>query len=77
MEGLNPKALLVRGRSISRNKGKPSNGRSKSRGKSRSRSSSTSPVQSTRRCWTCGKLGNYKKDCKLKGVHTSKDSDMT
>ena len=37
MEGLTPDALLVRGRSISGKKGKPSSGRSKMREKSRSR----------------------------------------
>ena len=37
MEGSTPKALLVRVRSISKKKRKPSIGKSKSRGKSRSR----------------------------------------
>ena len=40
MEGSNPKALLVRGRSVSKKKGKPSSGRYKLMGKSRSRSMS-------------------------------------
>ena len=53
MEGLTPEALLVRGQSINRKKGKSFIGKSKSRGKLRLRS--TSPVESMRRCWTCEK----------------------
>ena len=60
MEGLTPKVLSVRGQSLNRKKGKPSNGRSKSRGKSKSRS--TSPSQSMRRCWACGKPRHDKRD---------------
>ena len=75
MEGLTLETLSVRGQSISRNKGKPFSGRSKLRGKSRSRSKS--PGQLTRRCWTCGKPRHYKKYYKLKGVGTSKDSEVT
>ena len=71
MEGFILEALLVRGRFVSRKKGKPSSGRSKSRGMLSSRS--TTLGQSKRRCWTCRKLGHYKKYCKLKGVSTSKD----
>ena len=40
MEGLNPKALPIRGRSFSRKKGKPSSGRSKLWGKLKPRSTS-------------------------------------
>ena len=69
MEGLNLEALLVRGLSVSRKKGKPSSGRSKSR------SRLTSLGQSMRRC-SCRKPRHYKKECKLKGVGTSKDSKM-
>ena len=73
MEELTLEALSLRGRSIGKKKGKPSSGRSKSRGKSKLRS--TPPVQSTRKCWECGKPGNYKRDCKLNGVRASKDSE--
>ena len=30
-----------------------------------------------RRCWTCENPGHFKKDYKLKGVSTSKDSEVT
>ena len=75
MEGSTVEALSLRGRSISRKKGKPSSGRSKSRGKSRLRSMSL--VHSTRRCWTCRNPRHYKNDCTSKEVGTCKDSDMT
>ena len=65
MEGWNLKEVSVRGRSIRKNKGKPSNGRYKSIEKLKSRS--------TRRCWTCEKIEHYKKDYKSKRVNTSKD----
>ena len=68
MEGSNPKALLVRGRSVSKKKGKPSSGRSKLKLRLMSLG------HSTRRYWTCGNPSHYKKYCKSKGVSTSKDS---
>jgi hypothetical protein len=71
IEGSTPEAFSMRGRSVSRKKGKPFSGRS------RSRSRSMSLVQSTRRCWTCGKPGHDKKDYKLKGADTSKDLVVT
>jgi hypothetical protein len=58
MEGSTKDALMVRGRLIDRDKGKFSGRKSKLKGRSKS------PVQSMRRCWKCGKVGHYKRDCK-------------
>jgi hypothetical protein len=58
MEGSNKDALVVRGRLIERDKGKFSGRKFKSKGRSKF------PIQSTRRCWKCGKFGHYKKDYK-------------
>jgi hypothetical protein len=55
MEGSTKDALVVRGRLIDRDKGIFSSRNFKSKGRSKS------PVQSTRRCWKCGKDGHYKK----------------
>lgn len=74
MEESTTKALSMRGRFVSRKKGKPLSGRSQLRGKSRTRS--MSPGQSMRRCWTYGKHGHYNKDCKLRGVGIGKDSEV-
>jgi hypothetical protein len=69
MEGSTKDALMVRGRPIDRDKGKFSGRKSKSKGRSKSL------VQSMRRCWKCGKVGNYKRDCKSKEMEVSTRSD--
>jgi hypothetical protein len=69
MEGSTKDALVVRGRPVDRDKGKLSNRNSKSKGRSKSH------VQSTRRCWKCGKFGHYKRDCKLKAMEVIIGSD--
>jgi hypothetical protein len=56
MEGSTKDSLVVRGQLIDRDKGILFGRNFKS--KRRSKSS----IQSTRRCWKCGKVGNYKKD---------------
>jgi hypothetical protein len=58
MEASTKDALVVRGRSVDRDKGKFSGRKFKLKGRSKS------PVHSTRRCWKCGKIGHYKKDYK-------------
>jgi hypothetical protein len=60
MEGSTKDALMVRGRSVDKDKGKLSSRKSKSKGRSKS------PVQSMRICWKCGKLGHYKRAYKSK-----------
>jgi hypothetical protein len=69
MEGSTKDALAMRGRPVKRDKGRFSSRNFKSKGRSRS------SVQSTRRCWKCGKVGNYKKDCKSKAIEVSVESD--
>ena len=64
MEGSTAKALLERGRSINRKKGKYSNRRSKSRGKLNSRS--TSPTQLMRRFWNVERFDTTKETISLK-----------
>ena len=61
--------LFVRGHTQDKNPGKPSGGRSKSTGRSKS------PGRSLRKCWKCGKIGNYKKYCKSKKVDKPKGSN--
>jgi hypothetical protein len=67
MEGSTKDALMVRGRPVDRDKGKFSGRKSKLKGRSKS------SVQSTRRCWKCGKVGNYKRDYKSKAIEVSTD----
>jgi CxxC motif-containing protein (DUF1111 family) len=69
MEGSTKDALVVGGRPVDRDKGKLSGRNSKSKGRSKSR------VQSTRRCWKCGKARNYKRDWKSKAMEISISSD--
>ena len=42
-----------------------------------SRGESKSPWKGTRKCWKCGKVGNYKKDCRYKNVEKAKGSEDT
>jgi hypothetical protein len=65
MEGSTKDDLVVRVQSVERDKGKFSDINSKSKGRLKSL------VRSTRRCWKCGKSGNYKKECKLRAMETS------
>jgi hypothetical protein len=69
MEGSTKDALVMRGRPVDRDKGKFSSRKSKL--KSRSKSF----IQSTRRCWKCDKVGNYKRDYKLKAMEFNTGSD--
>jgi hypothetical protein len=69
MEGSTKDALMVRGRPIDRGKGKFSGRKTKSKGRSKS------PIQSMRKCWKCGKVGHYKRDCKSKVAEKSQGSD--
>jgi hypothetical protein len=65
MKGLTKYALMVRGRSIDRDKGKLSGRNSKSKGRS------ISHVHSMIRCWKYNKVGNYKRGCKSKEIEVS------
>jgi hypothetical protein len=60
---------VVRGRPVERYKGKFSGRKSKSKGRYKSL------VQSTRRCWKCGKSRHYKKDCKSRVIEFSMGSN--
>jgi hypothetical protein len=69
MEGSTKDALVVRGQPIDRDKVKFSVRKSKLKGISKSL------IKSTRRCWKCGKAGNYKKDYKSKAMEFTTRSD--
>ena len=64
-------SLSVRGHPQERNKNKGSRGRSKSKGRSKS------PGKGIRKCWKCGKVGNYKKDYISKNFEKAKGSEDT
>jgi hypothetical protein len=68
MEGSTKDALVVRGRSVDRYKGKFSGRNSNSKGIYKYL------VQSMRRCWKCGKSWNYKRDCNSKAMEFSRGS---
>jgi hypothetical protein len=69
IEGSTKDALVVRVQPVDRDKGKFSSRNYKSKGRSKSL------VQSTRRCWKCGKVGHYKRDCNSKEMEVSTGSD--
>jgi hypothetical protein len=69
MDSHSTDALFIKGHPQDRNPDKPSGGRSKSTSRSKS------PGKSLRKCWKCGKIGNYKKYCKSKKVDKPKGSD--
>jgi hypothetical protein len=61
--------LFVRGHQKDRNTNNSLSGRSKFKGRSKY------PRKSLRKCKKCGKLGNYKKDCRSKKFDKAKVSD--
>jgi hypothetical protein len=69
MDGQSTNALFVRGCTQDINLGKSSGGRSKSKGRYKS------PRKSLRKCWKCGKVVYYQKDCKSKKVDKPKGFD--
>jgi hypothetical protein len=69
MEGSTKDDLVVRGRSIDIYKGKFFSRNSKLKGRYKYH------VQSTRRCWKCSKVGNYKRDLNSKEMEVSTGSD--
>ena len=64
-------SLFVRGRPQERNKNKGYGGRSKSKSRSKSLG------KGIRKCWKCGKAGNYKKDCRSLNVEKEKGYENT
>lgn len=60
---------MMRAQSIKKGNGKPSSKKTKLRGRSES--------PSMRRCWKCGKVKNYKRYYKWKGVKKSKGTEET
>jgi hypothetical protein len=69
MEGSTKDALVVRDPPVEKDKGKFSGRKSNLKGISKSL------VQSTRRCWKCGKARHCKKDCKSRAMEVSTVSD--
>ena len=68
MKDMTKDVLFMRDRSQDM-KSRSSRGRSKSRGRCKSLG------QLENKCLKCGKVGNYKKNCKFKSVDESKGSD--
>jgi uncharacterized C2H2 Zn-finger protein len=71
MDGHSTDALSIRDHTQDRNPSKSLGGRPKSTVISKS------PGTYLRKCWKCGKIGNYKKDCKSKKVDKPKGYDIT
>jgi hypothetical protein len=63
MDSQSTNTLFVRGCSLDRNKNKSSSVRSKS------------PKKLLYKCWKCGKVGNFKKDCRSKSVERGEGYD--